>query len=542
LDNKAKIFQNGRADRAGKIEIECNNFPIDGTLKVTSAQTLAFGTDYSTRERNNGGAFYKANGVINVPLRATKEVSGATPSVIGGGLIALQDDFTLAFRDVNHDNGRIYHDDVNFWIVRAPYTKNPAEVISGIVYDGSVSHAITRGDENSIAGYNKDQPKIKLYRILVDGTEIDASLDDISNAGWLTTSDNSTHLFWMENSDSGTSGLVYGFGILPPKPETPEIEKHGADQSVNVGIVSTVTSAFTAKLIDTVNDIRNDPFFSVFAAHEGQKEEKGVAYRSNSFGFLCGLDFVDELKSSAMVKYGAAASFAHGRTKFSGSGVGLGKIDENNIFFGSVFGGYENYSSNGMKTTLTAVSTLGYFKTKYDRTDLNGYDYSAKYGNSLFQLTGEFITHLADFNGIHVGPWASATYTRTWQKRYCESGDAGGIIESDAATYNNLKTVLGLSFEREFQNELDAERRVRIFAKIGWRHEPVKSRSTNEVRIAHLAPFVPEYGQGKRNSMVATIGFRNRINKNVEVLGSLNGSVNSKNYYVSVTASIGYSF
>jgi outer membrane autotransporter protein len=128
------------------------------------------------------------------------------------------------------------------------------------------------------------------------------------------------------------------------------------------------------------------------------------------------------------------------------------------------------------------------------------------------------------------------------QRGYTESGNPDGITSSDAVTTNTITTTLGLNFEREFQNQYDPERRIRLFAKIGWEAEPVRSHSSCMLRIANLMPSSATFENGGRSSAVAVIGFRNRLSKKFELSGGLHGRVNGKRSYISVNASIGYTF
>jgi hypothetical protein len=530
-----ELYQNGRGNRAGGVTVDASNFVSNGKLTLADTNSLVFGTDWTTRDRNNGGAFCRAMGIIN----ASASVGGEAPISAANGWIA-------GFNDINYNENPItYKQGTNFWIIRVPYNK---EITVGDVLDGC-----TLGDEfdgtyvqtegGAEVAYNLEQNKIKLYKIKSNAgvDDYEATLMDGLTVSW--EEGVNPQLFWMESEIAGgAKGLVYGDGILPAIPDAPAGERTAAAPAANMGAVTEVLDAAVSKLFDAMSDVRNDPFAGIFFSHGHQKEENGVGYDTNSYGALFGFDFVKSTKSGAMFKYGAAMSFAHGKTKFFGDGIGNSKVAKNNIYFGNVFGAYEIYSEKGLKTVFNATSSLGYAKTKQDRNDAGGNDYHADYGNSIFQLSGEVIKYLGTFSEVQVGPWLSAAYTRVHQKSYTESGDLNGIISSDGATFNKVATVIGLALEKEFQNPYDLEKRVRLFAKIGWRYEPVRSHSSGTVNIANLKPFTPEFGLSKKGSAVATIGFRNRISKNIEFSGSLNGSVNSKHSYISVNAFVGYSF
>jgi outer membrane autotransporter protein len=154
----------------------------------------------------------------------------------------------------------------------------------------------------------------------------------------------------------------------------------------------------------------------------------------------------------------------------------------------------------------------------------------------------ECIKNITRANEWQLGPWFSLAYNHICQKGYKEAGMQGSAASMSGVSFDNIDTVLGLNFEREFHNRRVEGRRLRLFAKAGWRCNPKHSHSSCTAQIGGYDPFTPLLGGKTKHFFTATVGVRNKINDRVDLTANLSAIANRHYSYVNFSVGAGYSF
>ncbi|MDR0679963.1 MAG: autotransporter outer membrane beta-barrel domain-containing protein, partial [Puniceicoccales bacterium] len=337
-----------------------------------------------------------------------------------------------------------------------------------------------------------------------------------------------------------------------------------------VNAAEVVQNCIDCRLCD-VKGNGNDPFLQIFGGYGKRDKISDLGYDCATYGILLGEDFMKQLGDSAFLKLGGAVSFAHNNVKFSGNGAENGKKGEQNILFGNLFGAYEGFGEENLKTDINALIGFGYSRNKVRRTDASNSKFDGKFPSTDFNVSCELVKNFFHLGNAQVGPWMKVTYNHIAQKEYAESGDENNQENSknlsmSKSRFNYLNTTLGINLEWEFSNagdeceeqklsdanngepakqELndikDEERRLRLFAKFGWEYQPIRSRSGYAVTFDG-SQFEPNFGNGNKHFFVAVCGFRYKLSTHFEISSNVAGRITSDDRYFNVNAGLGYSF
>ncbi|MDR2737751.1 MAG: hypothetical protein LBB18_02300 [Puniceicoccales bacterium] len=522
------IFQNDgktsqkRANREGNIAVDGReNYPIDGTLTVGNSQTLIFGVNPMENETkaNFGGneidisMFHKAKGTITLPL------SPGNPRLVfgNGSKIGIK-----SSDGIDPSIGSL------FWIVRTPYTQNIGDVVDF-------------GEDLFVSDLKHDlssDPMVTLYEILSGG-----NLDEASCAGLA--------LYWMEYGDAA-SGLVIGnHGIMLVPPDTGrsyynrELANGQMDQipALNNALVSTIGTmqSIIWNMLCDIKGKTDDPFVKVFGAHSNEALSGELECGNNTYGVLAGLDAVEDLGDGAFFRYGASLGFADNNAKFSGNAAANGMGAKQRVYFGGIFGGYEEFDADGLKTNLGMVLGLARMDNNCWRIDSDGNRFESKYTNFNLSLNCGFITSFAKIMGVQIGPWASISYNWIRQNGYSESGAANYPFSTNDINFHLVDTVLGISLEREFYSAHDEEKRTKLFARIGWFNGSLHTNSVCEVTVGDFT-CTQSLNVRTSNSLAISCGFRSKINRNFEISGGVFWKVGRHRSNIDANFGVGYSF
>ncbi|MDR0595406.1 MAG: autotransporter domain-containing protein, partial [Puniceicoccales bacterium] len=322
-----------------------------------------------------------------------------------------------------------------------------------------------------------------------------------------------------------------------------------------------VQNCLSCRLCD-VKGNGNDPFLQVFGGYGKRGEISDLSYNCATYGILLGEDFVKQLGDSAFLKLGGAVSFAHNNVKFSGKGAENGKKGEQNILFGNLFGAYEGFGEENLKTDINALIGFGYSRNRVRRTDVGNNKFDVKFPSTDFNVSCELVKNFFHLGNAQVGPWMKVVYNHIAQKKYAESEGIG----MSKSRFNYLNTTLGINLEWEFSNASDEyeeqklsdassgepakqepndirdeERRLRLFAKFGWECQPIRSRSGYTVTF-NGDQFEPNFGNGNKHFFVAVCGFRYKLSTHFEISSNVAGRITGDDRCFNVNAGLGYSF
>jgi hypothetical protein len=360
----------------------------------------------------------------------------------------------------------------------------------------------------------------------------------------------SLSLYGMYDSsvESGKGGASFGFVLGAFGDEAKTVPDAAKKAVVSEGESRTAASALSAVqgIVDgrDVKGDSDDPFVQVFGAWDHQK---GIL-NGKTFGLLGGLDFVKEMKNGALLRYGALASFGQTNVKHKSSMIDNSKKNKQNMFFCGAFGTYESFDAQNLKMDISAMVGVGYFKNKLNRTNSEGIDFNARHGDSDLYASVSFVKNLARYNGIQVGPYVGISLNRVHQRAYSEKFDSGiagaqdRAMSVNKADFTYLDTTIGVNAEREIRHISNPEKRCKIYSKIGWSCQAVRSRSGGNTTLGSFNPFSPVFSDNARNSAAITLGLRNRFSKHVEVYCELFGKFGKKKSHISLGLGAGYTF
>jgi outer membrane autotransporter protein len=313
-----------------------------------------------------------------------------------------------------------------------------------------------------------------------------------------------------------------------------------------VRTTTTLVQSLHTAIDNAIHDVKgngNDPFLRVFGFTGKDKLKDDGRDKFHGCGVVGGLDFVAETKNGALLKYGALCSFARGKDKATFSGTPTrGSNHTQDMVFGGVFGAYESFNDRNLKTDGSVIVGFGHSKNKLRRTA--GDDtFNARFNGDNFSATGEFIKNMWHLKDGQIGPWLSLAYHRVHQKGYTESGNGATAHTVAATTASLLDLTLGFNYEREIQSQTNADRRLRLFARLGWNHNPVVKYSGGNFLVGGTGDSTSlTFDRRKRHHAVLTGGLRYKLNKHVDLTGTLFGKFGKRSHYLAITGGVGYTF
>jgi hypothetical protein len=368
---------------------------------------------------------------------------------------------------------------------------------------------------------------------------------------WLT--DNSVAYLFNDDADN-ISGLFIGDSIAPelPRPE-PEIAIGGLGEFyVNVELASLTVAAHTllsnaiSHRLTRVKGRLADPFVHAVYGHSHQHKLAKWGYSNDMGGFVAGADNVWSLSDEQYLRLGAAFGYVHGKTNFSHSVVDVEKSAKHDIHMVELFGAYESFDDNQLKTNVGVTLSYGHGRDKLHRVNpgLGVFDGKIRSHNIFAGM--EFVKNLYAYEGCQFGLWLRANYNHIAQKGHGETSLAPfGAQHVSAVDHNLFTTTLGLNVEREFFDPEHADERWLLSLKAGWKCQPVRKHSAATILVDNnfgIGAIVPAYGQPGKHAAIGILAVAKKLNDHWNIAGSYMGRLSGNISSHSLSCGILYSF
>jgi outer membrane autotransporter protein len=528
---------------AGVCALDLNGYTSYGQLTVGSGQKITFGTYYDegTKEHFSAGQ-----------LVLTSETQNQ---------LTLENGSKLGLDVVNRLNDELLPADstINCRVVETVVGQDSiATVIDGLTIGdpiGTTGYYAVSNASNLLDKNASEYVSIENLQLLwseVDGAK-GLVIATVAN-GLVSTPDGS-----IIGNVPGTGGGGTGDGgdwnlddiFAPAAVSATEYAKSFANGSLSQGTLSTLDMA-RESLSQHLTDVKgngDDPFLTVFGGHEHLDidADSGFGSSANYYGLLLGEDWVRPLGSNYL-RFGTVTGYCSGKMDFTGPSVsGNGsKSAKCKNYFWTFFASYESFDAQQLKSNLLATLTGGIGHNDLSRTDNDQHRFNAKFTDSNITFTLDGIRSLFRWNGVQVGPWAGIRCGHIHQNDYVESrpGTLTNCAEMGSMNSDSIRTVLGLNAEKEIYYGSAANgRHFRLHGKLGWQCGAIRHHSdaTGKIYAAGIEDFTANVGYGKRNALLVSAGFRNKLNDHWEVRGNWNGSFAEDATRNSANLSLGYS-
>jgi hypothetical protein len=273
----------------------------------------------------------------------------------------------------------------------------------------------------------------------------------------------------------------------------------------------------------------NDPFLGLIAAHSNRDIDENLFRRTTHYGIVGGADYSWDLVGDGSVLMRAGAFIGHmrgdSRTRFLGEETGASFRLKQRTNLVGIFGAYESFGKNSLKTNFDATLTFGITANNISDCAL-----SWKFRSRTFAINFEGIRNLCSHNSWQLGPWAGITYHRLYQSSYGDNGRASA---------NLLRTTIGVNVERETPFSCAGhECRLRTYARFGWCCQVAPNSAKGIAN--NPTPSVSIYGD--RHSAVASAGFRQKFNDHWDLSGAWDGDFSGHYSMNKASLTIGYNF
>ena len=236
-------------------------------------------------------------------------------------------------------------------------------------------------------------------------------------------------------------------------------------------------------------------FFSPFGGHGHQDKVSGLGHNYNLYGFTVGGSISKYLQSEARISVGIFGSFSDNTTKYCGEKSHLGMRNGQKMYFGGVFGSYEDHDISGLRTNLSVIVGGGRFKNKTWTRITDGGKVRAKFNSSDFHASADFVKNMINIGNsdFHCGPWVALSYNHIHENGHNVVCNGENIANVSSTRFDFLDTTLGINFEKNISYSPEKNISGRIFAKAGWFCRPVRSHSSCTVRADGIDPINPEF-------------------------------------------------
>ena len=307
------------------------------------------------------------------------------------------------------------------------------------------------------------------------------------------------------------------------------------------------TNEIKSALGEILTDVKgngNDPFVKIFGTHCDQDAINGIGYKGNIYGVLGGLDYKWNIGNNGNENAvaGAMLGLAQSRTTFNCENDDNGMWGQQNMYICGLFAAYENSNQKLLKTNFNIFAGLNYAKNELWRTDDNNTHYSTDFNSQDWFINVEAVKNLFKFSGWQTGPYAGIEYNYIRQDGHKESGNSANAIDISAANYHLLDTTIGLNIEKEWQDQANSERRLRIYGRFGWDYQVIRDANGANAKIDGGDPFRPYMSYLGKNSFLCTLGLRYQLNSNWDVNGSYAGNFSKTYNSHNINFGVGYTF
>ena len=285
-------------------------------------------------------------------------------------------------------------------------------------------------------------------------------------------------------------------------------------------------------------------FFSPFGEHGHQDKVSDLGYDYNLYGFTAGCSISKYLQSEARISVGIFGSFSGNTTKFCGEKSRLGMRNNQKMYFGGIFGSYEDHDISDLRTNLSAIVGGGRFKNKTLTRITDGGKVRAKFNSSDFHASADFVKNMINIgnSGFHCGPWMALSYNHIHENGHNVVCNGENIANVSSTRFDFLDTTLGINFEKNISYGPERNISGRIFAKAGWFCRPVRSHSSCTIRADGVDPVNSEFRFSDRNAAIVSGGFKFEFNKKWELSAGVTSRIAKYHWLINGNAVVGYSF
>ena len=225
------------------------------------------------------------------------------------------------------------------------------------------------------------------------------------------------------------------------------------------------------------------------------------------------------------------------------------------MYFGGIFGSYEDHDISDLRTNLSAIVGGGRFKNKTLTRITDGGKVRAKFNSSDFHASADFVKNMINIgnSGFHCGPWMALSYNHIHENgalsynHIHENGhnvvcNGENIANVSSTRFDFLDTTLGINFEKNISYSPEKNISGRIFAKAGWFCRPVRSHSSCTIRADGVDPVNSEFRFSDRNAAIVSGGFKFEFNKKWELSAGVTSRIAKRHWLINGNAVVGYSF
>jgi hypothetical protein len=309
-----------------------------------------------------------------------------------------------------------------------------------------------------------------------------------------------------------------------------------------VSVTTAICKCATDKCFD-VKGNGNDPFIKVFAIGERQTN-----CTARGGGLAFGVDFVSELSGGTLLKYGAIGGFLIGnmclseKFEFSKQSAQIGSRMRQCSYFCGLFAAMEKFNSAALKTNGSVAISLGCVENRMGRNHASHGKFEAEFITTDFRIDCEIIKNLFRGRSAQIGPWFAMTFNRTRQAGYAERGPKFYAASVSPVSANELDCTIGLSVENEFRRKDLENHRLRTFARVGLRRRLLQSNSECAIKIAIAETLAKSLPQTNRSCMDINCGFKSKIDKHLEVSGSISCQLSHSSLSIAANFGLDYAF
>jgi hypothetical protein len=432
---------------------------------------------------------------------------------------------------VDNEGSRTLPAHVDFWLFRTGANADINAVASVFEFDLNNGEKFSKVNDN-------------LYKLTPAYEETIFSREINAYATW----NDALSVFLFNDTTTQASGMFVGTGETPYYAVASDYTKHHANgelASLAVEANTLVTGAISDRLIN-VKGCLADPFIHAIYGHAHQDEVDGFGYNNNMGGLVLGIDDVWDFPDERYLRLGAAFGYVHGKTNFSGSATGLEKSAKQDFYTAELFGAYESFNDEQLKTNVGVTLGYGHGCDKLHRVDSAFSTFDGKIKSHNVFVGAEFIKNLYAYEGCQFGLWFRGNYNHIAQKGYDESTAATvGAQHVSAVNHNLITTVLGINVEREIFDSEHADKKWLLSLKAGWECQPRRKISDATVTFDNnsgIGAITPIFRYPSKHAAIGTFTVSRKLNINWSVVGSYTGRFNKDISTHTLSCGAQYSF
>ncbi|MDR1595494.1 MAG: autotransporter outer membrane beta-barrel domain-containing protein [Puniceicoccales bacterium] len=422
------------------------------------------------------------------------------------------------------NNGRPLPADTYYWLIASGAFGD-----DGLDRDAFASQLTVNGKEISYNPDNHDEAAL-------GGTEVsnkeivalDPNAFDLYAAD--VTVDSSGHL--ATAIDDLSHGIVSPSGglIMHVKreimPNQVPVFKISADvwrwklQTSSMFANDLITGALEGRL-SRVKGSLNDPFIYAIGGHSNHREVGNLGHKDTSYGVVIGADYLSTMDDERYLRVGAILAYVRGKTTFSGDVAATDQSANHDHYTAALYGAYESFSEENLKTDISAVGGFSYSKNKLHWTSADTGRSASVDAVDIFAKIN-FIKNVFSFSGCQCGPWLSAKYHHIRQEAYEERDILINPIRTDATNYDFIDTVVGLNLEVESGGDTSIDNTTKFTIRAGWNCQPLRKNSDYNVYIDGLQANGNYHNEeyGVKNSAIFLANVARKLNSNWTLTGT----------------------